>query len=76
MKLLTLILRGGNMLLDRGNSKHFRSFKKDYELEDATCFYCGQDFDQVDLTMSNRETLNVKCKTKDCNGYTIANRIK
>jgi hypothetical protein len=56
--------------------KNFRHFKKNYQREEEVCYYCGAEFDQVHLEMSNRETLNVKCKTDNCNGYTIANRIK
>jgi hypothetical protein len=54
--------------------KHFNKFNRNFVRQNETCMYCQKEFHNVDLTLSNRKELFVRCETPGCKGYTIAER--
>ena len=56
--------------------KHFSKFNVNFKRQAEACIFCHGDLDRVDLSLSNRNELFVRCENVNCKGYTIAEKKK
>ena len=54
--------------------KHFNKFNRNFVRQNKTCVHCQKELDRVDLTLSNGQELFIRCESKGCKGYTVAER--
>ena len=54
--------------------KHFSKFDRNFIRQNETCPHCHKELDRVALKLSNRQELFVRCESKGCKGYTLAER--
>jgi ssDNA-binding Zn-finger/Zn-ribbon topoisomerase 1 len=55
-----------------GDFKNFRHFQRTHKRLAEKCPNCDEEFSVVQLTLSNKKELFVRCATDGCTGSTIA----
>jgi len=58
----------------KADFKKFRHFQRTHKRDAEVCPLCKEEFCVVQLTLSNRNELFVRCETDGCKGHTIAEK--